>query len=143
MVEDSLDGRRLTWQLWLRIAQTGVRERGHQARLAGQRASVRLLRAPFGQAAQDGFRPETTIMLARAELSSMQSGPFGHHVRKTVRWAHAAGIPQLSLLLITLAIPFFVLPFAWKRWRGGTTSLKPEDPRRPRWSRGKGTMEQL
>ena len=56
-----------------------------------------------------------------AELRSTQSGPFGHRVCKAVRWAHAAGIPQLALLL-TMLRSLFVLP------PGGTARLKPEEP---------------
>jgi hypothetical protein len=49
-----------------------------------------------------------------------------------------AGIPQLSLLLITFAVPFFVLPFA------AETLLRLHDePLWPRHSCGHGTMEPL
>ena len=45
MVEDSLDGRRPGWRLRLSVAWAGLRERGHRARLAGQRAALPVLRA--------------------------------------------------------------------------------------------------
>ncbi len=49
-----------------------------------------------------------------------------------------AGIPQLSLLLIIFAVPFFVLPFA------AETLLRLHDePLWPGQSRGHGTMEPL
>jgi hypothetical protein len=49
MVEDSLDGRRPTWRLRLSLARAGLRERGHQARRAGQRAAPPVLRALTGR----------------------------------------------------------------------------------------------
>ena len=45
MVEDSLSGRRPTWRLRLGVARAGLRERGHRARLAGQRAALPVLSA--------------------------------------------------------------------------------------------------
>ena len=49
MVEDSLDGRRPTWRLRLGVAWAGLRERGHRARLAGQRAAPPMLSALTGR----------------------------------------------------------------------------------------------
>jgi hypothetical protein len=49
MVEDSLDGGRPTWRLRLGVAMAGLRERGHQGRLAGQEASLRVARGLRGR----------------------------------------------------------------------------------------------
>lgn len=57
MVEDSLAGGRPTWWLRLGVARAGLRERGHQARLAGQKASLRVARGLGG-------RPGMTFMAA-------------------------------------------------------------------------------
>jgi hypothetical protein len=48
MIEDSLDGGRPTARLRLSVARAGVRERGHQVRLAGQKTAVRAGRALGG-----------------------------------------------------------------------------------------------
>ena len=45
MVEDSLDGERPGLRFRLSVARAGLRERGHRARLAGQRAALPVLRA--------------------------------------------------------------------------------------------------
>jgi hypothetical protein len=45
MVQDSLDGRRPTVRLRLSVARAGLRERGHQVRLACQRHRLLLIRA--------------------------------------------------------------------------------------------------
>jgi hypothetical protein len=71
--------------------------------------------APGAGAARPGSRGQVrALAISRvrpAELRSTPSGPFGRRFCKAVRWAHAAGIPQLSLLL-TILQSLFVLPFA-------------------------------
>ncbi len=49
MVQDSLDGRGSGWRLRLSVARAGLRERGHRARLAGQRAALPVLSALTGR----------------------------------------------------------------------------------------------
>lgn len=49
MVEDGLDGRHPGWRLRLSVARAGLRERGHQGRLASQRAARLVLRGFVGK----------------------------------------------------------------------------------------------
>jgi hypothetical protein len=49
MIEDSLDGRRPGLRLRLSVAQAGLRERGHQVRLASQKRSRRVVRGLGGR----------------------------------------------------------------------------------------------
>jgi hypothetical protein len=55
MVGDSLDGRRPTVRLHLSVARAGLRERGHQARLACQRHRLLLMRAGISLVAGYAF----------------------------------------------------------------------------------------
>jgi hypothetical protein len=49
MIEDSLDGGRPTARLRLSVAWAGLRERGHQVRLAGQKTALRVVRGLGGR----------------------------------------------------------------------------------------------
>jgi hypothetical protein len=55
LVEDALDGRGPGWRLRLGVARSGLRERGHQARLTGRRALPRLARDPGLAAIAGGY----------------------------------------------------------------------------------------
>ena len=55
MVEDTLDGGHPTWRLRVSVARAGLRERGHRARLTGQKTLLRSLNRGWGTFLVAGF----------------------------------------------------------------------------------------
>jgi hypothetical protein len=98
MVEDSLDGRRPGLRLRLSVARAGLRERGHQVRLAGQRTAVRAGRGLGGMPGL-GMAFLVASILASLPLDLKRTPPASR-----VWQADAARYVLAGLVVVTVAI---------------------------------------
>jgi hypothetical protein len=98
LVEDALDGRGPGWRLRLGVARSGLRERGHQARLTGRRMLPRLARDPGLAAIAGGY----LIAIVAHVLGTSSGRQADVILGALIALASLAGLAQLAGALAAL-----------------------------------------
>ncbi len=129
MVEDSLDGRRPRWRLRLSVAWAGLRERGHRARLTGQKALLRGLNRGWGTFLVAGFVFSILPDDFRASPSPARAWRATTVLDAVVALAVLGGVAVLAGGLLALpAFGRFLRVGGWPQirrqvaWAAGTTA---------------------
>ena len=117
MIEDGLDGRRPGWRLLLSVVWAGLRERGHQVRLASQRgvpARARRRRTGMGDVFGGGIRLSVLPDDFRASPSPARAWRATVVLDAVIALAVLGGVAVLAGVL--LALPTFARSLRADGW---------------------------